>query len=130
MSKGALVEDRDDFDQLVNSLHIVSKIKSVLSLHAEIFFFQSALFKVKLNGKFLLASLKTLIYSSLLSRISSLPLTDFRLCFSAVGQFSPVYVSQLASGTTNGNNFQDHSRLPVSILRNGFYLQRDTEKMF
>ncbi len=39
LSKGALVEDRDDFGQLVNSLHIASKIKSVLSLHAEMFFF-------------------------------------------------------------------------------------------
>jgi hypothetical protein len=66
-------------------------------------------FEEKLNGKFLLTSLKTLPNSTVdffpeaasefLSSFSSLPLVNFTPCFSAIGRFSPVYSTY-------------HSRLP------------------
>jgi hypothetical protein len=61
--------------------------------------FHVAFLKVKINGKFVLASLKNLIHSKFMFRFSSLPLVDFRLCFSAIGPFSPTYYSCMASGT-------------------------------
>ncbi len=84
-------------------------------------YFHVAFLKVKINGKFMLASLKTLIYSSLLSRFSSLPLTDFRLCFSAIGQFSPTYYSCMASGTIFRirGGFRKHYQGQIAALCRG-----------
>ncbi len=65
--------------------------------------FRTAFLKRKIKIKFLLASLKTLILnvvpeaaSEFMSSFSSLPLVDFRLCFSAIGNFFQcIYHSQL-----------------------------------
>jgi hypothetical protein len=58
------------------------------------------LFWLLINKKFLLASLKTLTHSN--ESFSSLPLIDFLISSSAIGQFSPVNIPQPAFGT----NFQ------------------------
>jgi hypothetical protein len=60
-----------------------------------------SLFKIKINTKLSLDSLKTLtnsLYyyktaSEFLPVFSSLPLVDFRLCFSAIGRFISLCIS-------------------------------------
>jgi hypothetical protein len=68
----------------------------------------SKLFWLPINKRILLASLKTHTNFKILLRkpqqnfsfsFSSLPLIDFLISFSAIGQFSPVNIPQPAFGT-------------------------------
>ncbi len=87
---------------------IVCKFKPRLSVHAQIVFtLLTAFLKRKINIKHLLSSLQTITDSNYFfksrNRISVsafLPLVDFLLCSSAIGQFSPEFIQY---------NFKDHA---------------------
>ncbi len=80
--------------------------------------FCCAFSKRKINGKFLLASLKTLSDSENCSKIRIRILSSFSSwLFVACASLLLVDFLQCTYLSRLWNNYQDHKRLPVSILR-------------